>query len=127
MSDKVTSEDIMASLAALRKDVKRLLESHDDHERRLSAVEPIRGQVRNMAEHVGEIGRKVTVIYELLEGSERQVADALRAASQQLSSDMTAAVRAELGGLRGDLKALTESLNTRPCLVGEDCPGGHDR
>lgn len=114
-----TNTDIMHAVEALRVDVQRLVDQHDDHERRITVLEPIRTQVDRLTEHVADIGGKVTVIHDLLSKSEDIVTKALRIAGRELSSEVTAMVRGELLGLRDDVRELRESVQARPCLVGE--------
>jgi hypothetical protein len=61
----------------------------------------------------------VRVIHDLLSKTEDIMSKALRIAGAELSSQVTATVRAEMSGLRADVVELRESVQARPCLVGE--------
>lgn len=121
MTDRPTTVDIMATLEALRGDVGKLLNSHDDHERRIAELESLRSQVQRLHDHLASISRETTTIHELLSGTELGVTSALRLAGRDLTTNVTAMVRAEIGGLRAELAALTKSLDSRPCVAGAPC------
>jgi hypothetical protein len=116
-----TNTDIMHALDSLRVDVKKLVESHNDHERRIAALEPIKPQVERLTEHVAEIGAKVTVILERSEGQERGVGEALRIGARELQTQLVATVRAELSGLREEVVGLRDELKARPCIQTGEC------
>lgn len=141
MSGSVSNADLAGHLEALRRDqraagaelqrlageVRRLADQHDDHERRIAVLEPLRSQMDRLTEHLSEIGGTVTAINERLLGTERSVAEALRVASRELASQVTATVRAELHGLRDDMGEMNRLLRERPCVPGAECPEGEKR
>jgi chromosome segregation ATPase len=123
-----STEDIMRAVEALRRDVqsqgsdiRRLVEQHNDHERRITVLEPVKGQVDRLTEHVSEIGRVQTVILERLEGMERVVGDALRIGARELQTQLASTVRHELTGLREEVASLREELQARPCFQSGNC------
>lgn len=93
----------------------------DKHDTEIKALKADRELVRRLHTHVHDVAEKVTVIHELLSDSERLVADTLRLSVRELSNQMTAAVRAEMSGLRDEVKELRAAVQARPCLIG-DCP-----
>ncbi len=112
----------------------------DDHEKRISMLEPVKPQVDRLTEHVSDIGRTVTVILERLDGTEKvmsealrnaakdltsqlaaTVREALRNAAKDLTSQLAATVRHELTGLREEVAGLREELQARPCFRTGEC------
>ena len=117
-SGYATNTDIMHALDDLRRHLNGRL---DDHERRITVLEPVKGQVERLTEHVSEIGRVQTVILERLEGMERVVGDALRLGARELQTQLTATVRHELSGLRDEVAGLRSDLEARPCFRTGEC------
>lgn len=91
------------------------------HEKRITTLEADRAVVHRLHEHVREISGEVRVIHDLLSRSDDIVSQSLRVAGKELSSQVTATVRAELSGLRDDVRSLREMVIARPCLVTGDC------
>lgn len=134
--------EIMDSLRRIEADLHGLRSSRDehhrelaDHSRRIAALEPIRPQVDRLTEHVADIGSKVGVILERLEGQESSVAGSLRVAAKALAGEVTATVRAELagwreefGGVRDEVRAVSTKVDGLACArrlaaaSREDCP-----
>ena len=117
-SGYATNTDIMHALDDLRRHINGRL---DDHERRITVLEPVKGQVDRLTEHVSEIGRTVTVILERLDGTERVMGEALRSAAKELTTQLAATVRHELSGLRDDVAGLRSDLEARPCFRTGEC------
>jgi hypothetical protein len=113
-----SNDDIMVALDDMRRHINGRL---DDHERRINSLEPVKGQVHRLIEHVAEIGGRQTVILERLEGMERLVNDALRNAAKDLTVQLAATVRAELHGLRDEMGALRDDIRQRPCFRTGEC------
>lgn len=127
-SGYATNTDIMHALDAVRAelqkqgaDIRRLVDQHNDHERRLVEQERMQPRIERLTEHVAEIGSNVTVLVERAEAQERLVSAALRMAGAELARQITNTVRAEMAGLRGHLSAIEERLDGRPCLAGAPC------
>jgi predicted nucleic acid-binding Zn-ribbon protein len=118
MSGYATNTDIMHALDDLRRHINGRL---DDHEKRITLLEPVKPQVDRLTEHVSDIGRTVTVILERLDGTEKVMSEALRNAAKDLTSQLAATVRHELTGLREEVASLREELQARPCFQSGNC------
>jgi predicted nucleic acid-binding Zn-ribbon protein len=118
MSGYATNTDIMHALDDLRRHINGRL---DDHEKRITLLEPVKPQVDRLTEHVSDIGRTVTVILERLDGTEKVMSEALRNAAKDLTSQLASTVRHELTGLREEVASLREELQARPCFQGGNC------
>ena len=112
------------SNADLMKSLRAIAAGQEKHERRISVLEADRAIVHRLAKHVADMSLEVTVIHELLAKSEDQVAGALRLAGREVSSQVTAAVRAELSGMRGEVQELAGMMRALPCVAGAECPEG---
>lgn len=137
MSHPATNTDIMQALDAMRAEMrvrddeqKKIAGTLLDHERRLLSLEPLKDQVIRMGVHLADISAKVTATHELLLASDTAVTAALRIAASQLAGEVTGTVRAELSGIRDEVRELreqqrklTEEVAARPCISGAgDCP-----
>lgn len=91
------------------------------HEKRLTTLEADRAVVHRLADHLREVSGEVRVIHDLMSRQDDIVSNSLRLAGKELASQVTATVRAELSGLRDEVKELREAVQARPCLIG-DCP-----
>ena len=91
------------------------------HEKRLTSLEADRAVVHRLADHLREVSGEVRVIHDLMSRQDEIVSNSLRMAGRELASQVTATVRAELSGLRDEVKELREAVQARPCLIGE-CP-----
>lgn len=138
MSDKITTGDIMSELHALRNDLKkqgsdlhRLADQHNEHERRIKALEPLKDSYRDLLEC------NINIVKELNEIKETQ-----RTLVNTMAIQVEGALRGDLLDLRKELRtdmvqlhisagALTEAqqqlatiLMERPCVVGDSdrCP-----
>jgi septal ring factor EnvC (AmiA/AmiB activator) len=123
-------EDVKKGMGDLRTDVSRLVQSRDAHAAtienhgvRIGELESQHRQHRELVtrlhDRIADVTREVAVVRNLLERSEEITRSTLRIAAQELSSQVTATVRAEMSGLRDDVRELRESVQARPCLVGE--------
>lgn len=117
MPTPVTNADIMLRLDEIGASVMQ-------HEKRLATLEADRAVVHRLAEHVSEISGEVRVIHDLLSRTEDVMSQALRIAGKELAAQMSAAVRAEVVGLRDDARALREAVMSRPCMVTGECSVG---
>ena len=112
--------------ADLMKRLDEIASSVTQHEKRLTTLEADRAVVHRLHEHVREISGEVRVIHDLLSRSDDIMSQSLRMAGKELASQVTATVRAELSGLREEVKELREAVQARPCLIG-DCPVEGDK
>lgn len=111
-TDSPTNTDLMRRLDSIA-------EQYQTHDKRITALEADRAVVHRLAEHVSHMSREVTVIHALLARSEESVTGALREAGRELASQVTAAVRSELSGMRVEAQELRKAIESRPCLIGE--------
>jgi DNA repair ATPase RecN len=131
----VALEDVKRGIGALRTDVSGLVQSRDDHAaaldhhgRRLGELESQHRQHRELVtrlhERLAEVSGKVTAVLDLSEKHEEITRNVFRTAVRELSSEVTALVRAELSGLRADLGEIAKRLDTRPCVASpsSECP-----
>lgn len=129
---KPTSTDIMKSITGLRADVKKLLHSHDDHERRISdatrriaKLEPAGEQIHDLLQCNAAIVRELTTMRDVQKGMvdevSRKVETAIRADLLSLRKDL----RIDLKGVADGQSELTRRLDARPCVARrapEVCP-----
>lgn len=114
MPTSVTNADIMLRLDEIGASVMQ-------HEKRLITLEADRAVVHRLAQHVNEMSSEVRVIHDLLSRTEDVMSQALRIAGKELSAQMSAAVRAEVVGLRDDVKELRGAVEARPCMAVNEC------
>lgn len=110
-----TNADLMARLASLDEIAAGL----ERHEKRITALEADRAIVHRLADHLREVSGEVRVIHDLLSKSEDVVTQALRVAGKELSTQVTATVRAEMGQMHADMRDLRDAVEARPCLMGD--------
>lgn len=128
-------EDVKKGMGDLRADVSKLVQSRDAHAAqiethgvRIGELESQHRQHRELVtrlhDRIADVTREVAVVRNLLEKSEEITRSTLRIAAQELSSQVTATVRAEMAGLREDMRELRESVEARPCIAGHaaECP-----
>jgi len=134
-----TQSDVMEELQALRRDVlkqgddlHKLVDQHNEHERRIKALEPLKESYRSLLEC------NVSIVKEL-----NDIKEMHRSLVVSLSREVEGALRGDLLDLRKELRtdiakltigtgALTEAqqqlssiLMERPCVVndnGDKCP-----
>jgi hypothetical protein len=114
----MTSHTDIPTNADLMRRLNLIVERHESHEKRIASLEADRAVVHRLAEHVRQVSQEVTVVHALLARSEESVSAALRQAGRELASQVTAAVRAELSGVRGEMQELRAAIEARPCLAG---------
>ena len=107
--------------ADLMKRLDEIASSVTQHEKRLTTLEADRAVVHRLADHLREVSGEVRVIHDLMSRQDTIVSQSLRVAGKELASQVTATVRAEMSGLRDEVKELRAAVQARPCLIG-DCP-----
>jgi hypothetical protein len=129
-----TEKEIAQSLHELIEDVhvqgknlKRLVDQHNDHERRLreqerrlKELEPMRDNYRTLIECNSAVMRELDGIRErqdtLIESASKSIEHALRADVLDMRRE-----------LRTELARLSRLLEERPCVAGAPCPEGMDK
>lgn len=111
----VTNADLMRRLVDIEQGLTARL---DDHERRITAVEPVVGSLRDVLECNAAILRELGAIRAAQEQAMGEVA---RRVEGSLRADVLALrheLRSEMALLRGASEMLTQELRERPCVKG---------
>lgn len=111
-------EDVKKEMGELRADVSKLVQSRDNHERRIAAIEPIRESFRAILDCNDQILRELNALREsqrtFLDEMSRRVEHSLREDVLGLRRDL----RTEMATMREGVEALKKAVESRPCLVG---------
>lgn len=115
----VTNADLMRRLVDMEQGLTARL---DDHERRITAIEPVAASLRDVLECNAQIIRELAAIRHtqesVMDEQSRRVEGNLRSDLLELRHDL----RSEMARLREGNEKLTEELRSRPCFKGNgDC------
>ena len=109
----VTNADLMRRLVDIEQG---LTDRLDDHERRITAVEPAAASLRDVLDCNAQLVRELVAIREAQESAMAEVA---RRVEGSLRADVLALrheLRSEMSLLRGASETLTKELKGRPCF-----------
>lgn len=110
-------EDVKKGMGELRADVSKLVQSRDNHERRIAALEPIRESFREILSCNDQILRELNA---LRESQETLVKDMSERVERSLREDVLGLrkdLRTDMAALRTAVGDLTERLDSRPCVA----------
>lgn len=111
----VTNADLMRRLVDMEQGLTARL---DDHERRITAIEPVAASLRDVLECNAAILRELSAIREAQETAMNEVSKRVEG---NLRADVLALrheLRSEMASLRGASEMLTQELRERPCVKG---------
>lgn len=111
----VTNADLMRRLVDMEQGLTARL---DDHERRITAIEPVAASLRDVLECNAAILRELSAIREAQETAMNKVSKRVEG---NLRADVLALrheLRSEMASLRGASEMLTQELRERPCVKG---------
>lgn len=111
----VTNADLMRRLVDMEQGLTARL---DDHERRITAIEPVAVSLRDVLECNAAILRELSAIREAQETAMNEVSKRVEG---NLRADVLALrheLRSEMASLRGASEMLTQELRERPCVKG---------
>lgn len=111
----VTNADLMRRLVDMEQGLTARL---DDHERRITAIEPVAASLRDVLECNAAILRELSAIREAQETAMNEVSKRVEG---NLRADVLALrheLRSEMASLRRASEMLTQELRERPCVKG---------
>lgn len=119
-------EDVKKGMGELRADVSKLVQSRDNHERRIAALEPIRESFREILSCNDQILRELNALRESQQTLVRDMSERVERSLREDVLGLRKDLRTDMAALRTAVGDLTERLDSRPCVAtgAETCEAG---